>query len=122
MDAEQALHSFWSSFDLPAYDENSVPENAQLPYITYSVSYDSFGSDVSMTASVWDRTMSWERLTSKVHEISNAITDGGRILHTDNGGIWLRKGNPFYQRMGDVDDSIKRMYINVFAEYIHGGY
>ena len=122
MDAEQALHSFWSSFDLPAYDENSVPENAQLPYITYSVSYDSFGSDVSMTASVWDRTMSWERLTSKVHEISHAITDGGRILHTDNGGIWLRKGNPFYQRMGDVDDSIKRMYINVFAEYIHGGY
>ena len=42
MTAEQTLHSFWSSFGLTAYDENSVPDDAVLPYITYSVSYDSF--------------------------------------------------------------------------------
>ena len=51
MTAEQTLHSFWSSFGLTAYDENSVPDDAVLPYITYSVSYDSFDNNVSLTAS-----------------------------------------------------------------------
>lgn len=39
MTATRVLNSFYSSFGLPAYDENSVPtgENAPaFPYITYS--------------------------------------------------------------------------------------
>ena len=41
MDKSQAVHDFWSSFGLTAYDENAVPDNAQMPYITYSVVTDS---------------------------------------------------------------------------------
>lgn len=51
MTAEQVVHSFWSSFGLTAYDENSVPDNAQLPYITYNLSYDAFENEVAMSGS-----------------------------------------------------------------------
>ena len=40
MNKEQAIHFFWSQFGLPAYDENSVPDDAQMPYITYNVVID----------------------------------------------------------------------------------
>ena len=36
MDKQQAIHGFWSSFGITAYDENSVPDDAELPYITYN--------------------------------------------------------------------------------------
>lgn len=117
MDAEQAIHSFWSSFGLTAYDENSVPDNAQLPYITYSMSYDSFDNTVSLTASAWDESYSWLLLTDTAHEIANYI-GSGKILKTDNGGVWLIKGSPFYQRTGTEKDNVKRIYFNIMAEYI----
>lgn len=37
-----ALHSFFSGFGLTAYEENSVPDDAVFPYITYSLTTDSF--------------------------------------------------------------------------------
>lgn len=115
MNAEQAIHSFWSSFSIPAYDENSVPDNAALPYITYSLSYDSFGNDVSMSGSVWYRSMSWRSVTEKTAEISEFLGEGGIIIDTDNGHIWIKKGHPFYRRIGQ--EEIKRIYINIEAEY-----
>jgi hypothetical protein len=37
MNKSQALQSFWESFGIPAYNEYTVPDNAEMPYITYSV-------------------------------------------------------------------------------------
>lgn len=118
MDAEQAIHSFWSSFDIPAYDENSVPNTATMPYITYSLSYDSFDNSVSLSASVWYNSTSWAAPTAKAHEIDNSIHDGGIIFPTDNGAVWITQGTPFYQRLGDVEKNVKRIYFNINAEYI----
>lgn len=117
MTAEQVIHSFWSSFGLTAYDENSVPDDAQLPYITYSLSYDSFNSNVNLTASIWYHSTSWVNITAKADDVYDEITAGGKILPTDNGGIWIKRGSPFYQRMGDDNKNIKRVYINIQAEY-----
>lgn len=117
MIAEQALHNFWSGFGLTAYDENSVPDEAVLPYITYSVSIDSFGNEVSLTASLWYESLSWVDITNVTHEISKAIGYSGKTLKTDSGYLWLKRGQPFAQRMGDDDKNIKRMYINITAEY-----
>ena len=33
----KALKEFFSGFDLPAYSTDSVPEDVELPYITYSL-------------------------------------------------------------------------------------
>lgn len=118
MTAEQAIHSFWSSFNLTAYDENSVPDNAQLPYITYSLSVDTFNNTVLNTINIWYRSTSWINVTDKAKEIINTITDGGISIPTDNGMIRMNLGNPIYNRMGDEDKNIKRIRMNIETEYI----
>jgi hypothetical protein len=118
MNAEQAIHSFWSSFNLTAYDQNSVPDDAQLPYITYSLSVDTFNNTVLNTINIWYRSTSWINVTNKAKEIINTITDGGISIPTDNGMIRMNLGNPIYNRMGDEDKNIKRIRMNIETEYI----
>ena len=118
MNAEQAIHAFWESFNLPAYDEYSVHEDAVLPYITYSFSYDTFGGTVPMSASVWYRSTSWLEVIAKAREIADSIGRSGKQLHTDNGCLWIMLDNPAYQRLGDEDKDIKRIYFNVWCDYI----
>ena len=118
MDKEQALHQFWSSFDVVAYDENTVPEKAELPRITYSVSIGGFDSNVAMSASVWDRSTSWKGVTDIAHKIAHRLAQGGQTIRYDDGLMWIRKGTPFMQRMADTDDSIRRIYINIEVEFI----
>ena len=116
-----AIYNFWSGFGIPAYEENSVPSGKdapEFPYITYQLITDSFGADVAMTASLWYRDSSWVRANAKADEISEAIGYGGNVILCDGGSIWLKRGRPFAQRMGDASDTmIKRIIINVEAEY-----
>lgn len=118
MDKAQAIHSFWSGFGLIAYDENTVPDDAVAPYITYSVSTDSLDGPVSLYGSLWYKSMSWAEISRKAEEISEAIT---RMLpiKIDNGYVWIMKGTPFAQRMNDPSsDLIRRIYININAEFL----
>lgn len=119
---EQVLHNFWSGFGIPAYDESTVPtgENApQFPYITYNVAVDSIGNEVALTASLWYRSSSWSAITQKFDEISNEIGYGGKLFGYDSGALWVKRGTPFGQRMADdSDDMIRRIYLNVDAEFI----
>ena len=118
MEKEQALHSFWSGFTIPAYDENTVKETAALPYITYNVVTDSLGSNVAMSASLWYRSTSWTDITAKSNEIAASIGRDGRRIPYNGGVLWIKRGVPFAQRMSDEDDTIRRIYINIEAEYI----
>jgi hypothetical protein len=122
MTKEAALHAFYSSFGLKAYEENAVPtgdDAPDFPYLTYSVSSDSIGTDVALTASLWYRGTSWVQANAKEEEISRRIGRGGKILSCEGGAIWLRRGTPFAQSMGDEsDDQIKRKYINITAEFL----
>ena len=122
MTKEAALYNFWSMFGLPAYEENAVPsgeDGVEFPYITYQVVTDSFGNDVLLTGSVWYRSTSWKEANAKAQEISNMLSRGGVMISCDGGAIWIRRGVPFAQSMGDdSDDLIKRKYINIVAEYI----
>lgn len=117
-----ALNNFWNSFGLRAYEENAVPTNGNapdFPYITYSLVTDSFGGEVALSASIWYRSTSWVSCNAKAEEISKDIGMGGKIIPTDGGIIWLKRGQPFAQSMGDPDDAmIKRKYLNLSAEFI----
>ena len=116
-----AIYQFWKSFGLPAYEENSVPtgDNAPaLPYLTYQFATDDFGKEVALTGSLWYRSTSWTQANEKAEEISKAIGRGGKMLPCDGGAIWIKKGTPFAQNMGDEsDDKIKRKYLNLVVEY-----
>lgn len=117
---EQAIHTFWSSFNIPAYDEQTVPDTATMPYITYRVVTDSIGNVCNLTASIWYRSTSWKEVSDKAAEIAKFVAqEGFTRLKLDDGYVWFTKGVPFAQRMGDPeDDMIRRVYINVQAEFL----
>ena len=113
-----AIYQFWSSFDLTAYEENTVPTDAAFPYVTYQLVTDSFDREVAATASLWYRGESWTAINAKTEEIAQHIGLGGKIIKCDGGRIWIKRGQPFAQNMGDEsDDLIKRKYLNVNIEY-----
>ena len=114
-----AIYQFWNSFGLTAYEENSVPDDATFPYITYQFVTDSFDREIPLTASLWYRSEIWTAINDKTEEISQKISRGGKIIPCDGGAIWLKRGRPFAQSMGDeIDDLIKRKYINITAEFM----
>ena len=114
-----AIYQFWNSFGLTAYEENSVPDDAAFPYITYQLVTDSFDREIPLAYSIWYRSESWTAINAKTEEISQRISRGGKIIPCDGGAIWLKRGQPFAQSMGDErDDLIKRKYLNITAEFI----
>ena len=117
----QALYDFWNSFGLPAYEENTVPTgNAkpQLPYITYSAATGDFDNDVQISASLWFKGYSWADADRKAAEINTALAHGGKMIPYTGGALWIRRGTPFAQHMADEDDTIRRIYLNLTAEYL----
>ena len=114
-----AIYQFWSSFGLTAYEENTVPTDAAFPYVTYQLVTDSFEREIPLTASLWYRSENWTTINAKAEEISQGISRGGKIIPCDGGAIWLKRGQPFAQSMGDESDNlIKRKYLNITAEFM----
>lgn len=118
MDKAQAIHSFWSGFGLVAYDENTVPDDAVMPYITYSSSTDSLDGPLTLYGSLWYKSFSWEEISKMTEEIAEFIYKM-KPIPIKGGYLWITKGSPFAQRMSDPsDDLIRRMYININAEFL----
>ena len=114
-----AIYQIWSVFGLTAYEENTVPTDAAFPYITYQLVTDSFDREVAATASLWYRGENWTAINAKTEEISAHIGLGGKIIKCDGGRIWIKRGQPFAQNMGDEsDDLIKRKYLNLTFEFL----
>ena len=114
-----AIYKFWSSFGLTAYEENTVPTDASFPYVTYQLVTDSFDREAAATASLWYRSERWTAINAKTEEISAHIGLGGKIIKCDGGRIWIKRGQPFAQNMGDEsDDLIKRKYLNLTFEFL----
>lgn len=121
MNKQEALHTFWSGFGLTAYEQNNVPFDVIMPYITYSESIGSIGDNNTLTASLWyfDEDESRTDIVDKANEIAEAIGLGGATVKYDNGMLWVKKGTPFAQAMDDPEDKrIKRIVLNVSAEYL----
>lgn len=122
MDKSQALHSFWSSFGIPAFDEASVPtgeDQPDFPYITYGVYTDAIGASLPLSASLWYKSTSWREITLKAEEIAQTIEQMERPIPLDVGYLWIVRGTPFAQRMAEPDDNtIRRILINITVEYL----
>lgn len=130
MDKAQAIQNFWESFGLPAFDETDVPdivynpstgkeEPLQMPYITYHVSTDSIENIVALTASLWYKSTSWKEISQKAEEIAESIVKMyPPSIELDKGRLYLAKGTPFSQRMSDPDDTVRRIFLNLEAEFL----
>lgn len=118
IDNAQALNAFWNSFGVPAYDENTVPDNAPYPRITYDVVCGTFGNAVTSSAQIWDYSKSWANVESIKQAIKLDLLGGGHTQMTDDGGIWITPGSPFMQRVAGENDMIRRILINIDVECI----
>lgn len=131
MDKAQALHDFWSSFGIPAFDESTVPEKIwdeelqkevelKPPYITYAVSESSLDGTILLSASVWYHGYGWSEISRKVAEIAEKLgSDGFYSVKVDGGYLWMTQGTPFAQRMSDPeDDMIRRYILTINAEFL----
>ena len=122
IDKEKALHQFWSSFEWTARDENTVPDNAMDlysgHYITYGVATAALDERVPIYANLWCRDTSWATITEKANAISEYIGIGGVVIPFDDGYLWICRGTPFSQRQSESDPTIRKIYINLMAEYL----
>jgi hypothetical protein len=104
------LKTFFSGFGIPAYAENSVPEEIQLPYITYPLIQPEWDEQASFYVQVWYRKNNLSALLSKADQITAAIGNGARFDF--NGGIIeLFTSTPKIQTLTDEDS--QRAYINM---------
>lgn len=118
MNKLQALHNFWSGFGWKAYDAASVPDNAELPYITHEAATGDFDSPIAQTAGLWCRASSWNEIEAKKDEIEKKITRGGVYVPYDGGALIIQKANPWAQHVHYEDDTIRWITLNYTVEYI----
>lgn len=119
VDKYQMLQNYMGKFGIPAYEETSVPDNAQLPYLTYEAGAGYFDDTILGTFSLWYRDTSWASIIAKSEEIAADIGRGGKLLPYTGGAIWLRRGNPWAQRMSEPsDDMIRRIVHNYIIEFV----
>ncbi len=114
MTKSERFYSFFSSFGIPAYEENSVPADADgikngEPYLTYEFTEDTFdGDDININAQLFDKDSSWLFLDSLTSSISDYIGRQGKVLPVDNGYILVMRGTPFAQnRKESADGTVK---------------
>lgn len=120
----KAYHNYWNSFGWAAYDENTVPEGSlaanDSKQITYSFGTPSdFQHGMMLTVSLWHRSTSWAAITDKADAIYEVIGYAGNIIKTSEGYIWIKRGQPFAQRMSDTDDALRRIVINVEVDFLN---
>ena len=119
-DRWEAVHSFWASFSIPAYEESSVPDQDEVmfPYITYEAVMAGFDSGYFGTASVWSRSFSWLAADTIANTIFDRLKNGGVTVPYDGGMIWITADKIFAQSMGDPDDDrIKRKRLAVVYHF-----
>ena len=117
IDVGKALYKFWSGFSIPAYPEYSVPDDAQLPYITYDIDAPAWRDSSIYNAKVWYRDTSFVDIFNKVAEISDAIGEGVR-LPMIKGSIFLFKEANFFQ-MAPQENDADNMKVALLTMIIH---
>ena len=115
----EAIYQFWSGFGWPAYDQYSVPDDAQMPYITYESAAGEFEQLIPVTASLWSHSKSWAAVNEKADEIEAYITRMG-APEIKGGRYRVYVGDtPFAQSMDDPNDKdIRRKVLNVMFEFM----
>lgn len=119
MTKNKALYAWFNEF-MSFYRASSVPDDVVFPYGTYEYIEDTWGGgEVGMTVNLWFYTTSEAVPDEKTQEFSRRVGYGGVTIPCDGGYIWLKRGSPFCQSLKYEDDnSIKRRYINLTAEYL----
>lgn len=119
----QALYSFFSSFGIPAYEENSIyaaDVAPLLPYITYGVATASFpASNIPIPATIWYNSTSWKDVEETANAVNSALSNGGYNIACDGGYIHLKRENDREADMqGDPSSKFtKKAILHIIADF-----
>jgi len=120
--AAAALKTFFSGFGYPAYSDDSVPDDVELPYIVYSVNVPGWTRKASIPVRIWDRTRSNTRIIQIADQITAAIGSAEHSIPLDGGGyltIWQPDDE---QIQIQVDGDYRYAYFNLWINaYIMPG-
>ena len=114
----EALYSFWSSFGLPAYTTTTVPDEINVPYITYSLVESESLEPATHYAQIFYRSTSNVELMEKVDAIKAAIGTGIRI-QCEGGFVVLRPSTPYVQVVTDEVPENRYAYITLQINCYH---
>ena len=114
----QALYEFWSGFDLPAFTTMTVPDDAKVPYITYSLVESEPLESATHYAQVFYRATDNAALLNKVDQIKEAIGQGVNLPCT-GGLVTIRPASPYVQIMTDAAPENRYAYINLQINSYH---
>lgn len=115
-DLAKLYYSFWNGI-IKAYVEYAVPDDAVLPYITYTLGRTDYLTDGLQQVRIWTRSKSFAPLMGYCDQVEELIPQCGlSITLPDNkGGIFISRGTPFIQHMPMDDKDLKVAYINVIV-------
>ena len=118
----EAIYSFFSSFGIPAYEENSVPSGSDkpsFPYIVYEMQQGGFDAenDIALAFSIIDKYDSFVPSYELADTIASTIGNGLPI-EIDDGYVKIAQGRPWAETQRDPeDDTIRRLYSIVWVTY-----
>lgn len=113
----RALNYFWNTF-LPAYVEDNVPDEAEFPYITYTLAEPDWGEPASIQARLWYKDTSLVAINAKASDIKEAIGEG-KSIQTETGFIVINRDVNFAQPQpyDDIGKSnVKVIYLNMVLQ------
>ena len=117
--AVQALDTYLNGFGLDAYAEDTVPDNAQFPYITYRVVDPEWHQKATFFIRVWYRTTSNAPVLEKADQITEDIGEAKR-LPFEGGLLVLWPESPKVQVQVDPNDrNVRYAYINLSLNSYH---
>lgn len=106
-DVNAALYQFWSGFGVPAYRSGRVPDDAELPYITFDAAVGEFGYRTILTAYNWHKAPGATAAAADLLDaIARKIPNSGFMLPVDGRGYMLiyRNGGEFQSYVEDEMD------------------
>lgn len=112
--AMQAMYEFFAGFGLPAYAEGFVPDDAELPYITFSTPQSGLDQKASQYVRVWyegtDNSVPAQKADAIIAAIGNGI-----MLTTDSGAVVIWPESPLVQVEKEEDgiSDVCYAYINL---------
>ena len=84
----KTLKQFISGFGLPAYATYTVPDDVQLPFLTYPLKEPEWGQQANFYIQGWYRTTGYAEMLEKCDQIVAAIGESLR-LNAENGYVVL---------------------------------
>ena len=108
------LQNFFERFMPKVYPVGNVPEDVELPYLTYENRMPGKLEETELTVHLYFYSESEAVPNTKAEEICDALRDGGQLLPCDDGAVWLRTSIPeWYGAQDSTSRVLKHRIINL---------